>query len=434
MSSNPLNIAVIGSGVAGLSAAYLLNQKHRVTLIEKSKRIGGHTRTLDLRLNSDTNLKIDTGFIVMNLRNYPLFNKLLEELNVSIQKSCMTFSYSDTIKNYSYAGTSFRGMFPHIKYLFDLNHFALIGDLVRFALIGHKDLKSGFLKRKTLGDYLDERRFCPVFQNRYLFPMGAAIWSSPVSKMRDFPAEPYLHFLDNHGLLRMLNAPQWFTIKGGSQTYVKAILKTFNNEPKCGAKIQKILRPENAPIEIYYSSGEIETYDHVIIATHADTALELLGDADTCEKKCLSPWRYQENHVFLHTDKTYLPPKKIHWASWNFLRKQSSDNFTNNSSPVCVSYYMNRLQNLKASETYIVTLNPQTEIDPKKIINKTVMTHPLYTFDSLNSQSQLKVNNGRRNTWYCGSYFGYGFHEDAVRSSFELVKRLDSTILTESPV
>ena len=424
MNKTPLNIAVIGSGVAGLTAAYLLNKRHDVSLIEKEDRIGGHTRTLTLSEGPDAGLAIDTGFIVMNLRNYPNFSRLLKELGVKIQKSCMTFSYHDAHNNYGYAGTSLRGILPDLTYLFKQRHIALVGDLIRFAFIGYRDLKNGYLKDRTLGDYLDERKFSPEFQYSYLFPMGAAIWSSPMIKMRDFPAEPYIHFLENHGLLRLINPPQWYTIQGGSHSYVKAITKTLKRAPKLGATIKKILRPENAMSEIHYASGEIESYDHIVIATHADTALKLLGDADPTEEARLSPWKYQDNQVILHTDTDYMPPQKALWASWNFLRKESQTP-EKNIAPVSVSYYMNRLQNLKTKQPYIVTLNPQKEIDPSKTINSTTLTHPLYSFDALNSQEALRKNNGLRNTWFCGSYFGYGFHEDAVLSSVQIANAFD---------
>ena len=427
MTSAPLKIAVIGSGVAGLTAAHYLNKKHTVHLIEKSDQIGGHTRTLCLSSGADAGLAIDTGFIVMNLKNYPRFNQLLRELKVEIQKSCMTFSYYDSASDYGYAGTGLRGMLPKLSYLFDLNHFALIGDLIRFAFIGYKDLKSGFLKNLSLGDYLDERRFSPAFQNRYLFPMGAAIWSSPMLKMREFPAEPYLHFLDNHGLLRMFNAPQWYTVVGGSQRYVQAILDRLKQAPKVSTEIDCIRRPKGLRPEIHYTSGTIESFDHIIIATHADTALSLLGDPNESEKERLSPWKYQENTVILHRDTDFIPPNKSHWASWNFMRS-GGDLHSAATAPVSVSYYMNRLQNLKTKTPYLVTLNPQKPIDPDSLIDQTKMTHPLYSFASLESQSKLRSENGQRNTWFCGSYFGYGFHEDAVCSSVELVRMLDPTL------
>ena len=415
---SPKKIAVIGSGVAGLTAAYLLNKKHDVTLFEKNNRIGGHTRTLIIPDGEDKGLAVDTGFIVMNKKNYPHFSQLLKTLDVELQKSCMTFSYFDYLTDYGYAGTSLRGLIPDFSYLFKLRHFALIGDLLRFAVIGYKDLKSGYLKDKTLGDYLDDRQFCPEFQNSYLFPMGAAIWSSPIIKMRDFPAEPYLHFLENHGLLRLINPPQWYTVKGGSHTYISEILKTLKNPPKTNVSIKQILRPENNSVQLRFDSGLVETFDHIVIATHADTALELLGDPTSIEQAGLSPWTYQNNSVILHKDTAFMPPSKSLWASWNFIRKAGNQQ----SSPVSVSYYMNRLQSLNVKDPYIVTLNPQTEINPREIINQTVLTHPLYSFDALNGQKILRENIGDRNTWLCGSYFGYGFHEDAVQSSLKIAK------------
>lgn len=426
MEKNSLNIAIIGSGVAGLSASYFLNKKHNVTLFEKSNRLGGHTRTIEITDGRDKGIGIDTGFIVMNLKNYPIFSKLLKQLNVPIQKSCMTFSYSDFNNGYAYSGTSIRGLFPSTKYLFNLEHFSLLGDLIRLAIIGSKDLKSNNLDNITIGDYLDEKRFSPIFQNRYLFPMGAAIWSSPILKMREFPAKPYLKFLDNHGLLKMINQPQWYTVKGGSYNYIKSIVKKLKNAPRVSQKIKRIIRDKGL-IKIEHSCGKIEVFDKVIVATHADDALKLLADPSEIEKKMLAPWEYQINKTILHTYLKYLPERKFHRASWNFLREKKKG-YSSDQSPVCVSYNMNRLQKIKSKTTYIVTLNPINKIPEKNIISEKEFRHPVYSFDSLKTQSTIRKHNGENNTWFCGSYCGYGFHEDAVKSSFEISKSLDPSI------
>ena len=416
-SNDTLRIAVVGCGVAGLTAAWLLQRKHEVHLFEKNDYIGGHTRTLTVPQSDGSFLPVDTGFIVMNHRNYPNFTHVLEQLNVPLEDSSMTFSFYDSVSKYGYSGNSPGTLFPSVGYFFKIGHLRFIRDLVRFAKIGYRDLQSGFLKGKTLHEYFSERRFGASFLNHYLYPMGAAIWSSPISEMHAFPAQPYLHFLENHGLLRLTNRPQWKYVKGGSKTYVDAMLKAFKQPPNLNAAPASIQRtPEG--VRLHLRTGETLDFDHVVIGAHADEALQLLADPDMEETKNLGPWRYQPNTVTLHTDTSQLPPSRKLWSSWNFVREPAFDN----EHPVSVSYYMNRLQNLKTNQDYIVTLNNIRPISESHIINSTTLTHPLYSFESLATQEPLRRMNGRRNTWFCGSYFGYGFHEDAVCSAIQVAR------------
>lgn len=413
-------IAIVGCGVAGLTAAWLLQRKHEVHLFERNDYAGGHTRTLKVPEGPDAGTPIDTGFIVMNHRNYPHFTKVLEELGVELADSSMTFSFYDHESNYGYSGNTLGSLFPHASYLVKPRHLSLVRDLWRFARIGYRDLNSGYLEGKQLGDYCAERGFGTPFLQHYLYPMGAAIWSSPIAKMHEFPAQPYLHFLENHGLLRLTNRPQWRYVKGGSRTYVKAMLKTFKHAPQLNAAPDHIRRTESGVL-LQMPSGETLPFDQVVIGTHADEALKLLQDPSPQEAENLGPWRYQENTVVLHTDRNFLPPNKKLWSSWNFIREpgQSDDR------PVSVSYYMNRLQALETKKDYIVTLNAEQEISEKEIINSTTLTHPLYSFESMATQPKLEAMNGAQNTWFCGSYFGYGFHEDAVRSAVNVAKGFD---------
>lgn len=414
-SEKPLRIAVVGAGVAGLTSAWLLQRKHDVTIFEKNDYLGGHTRTLKVPTGPDAGTPVDTGFIVMNHRNYPHFTELLKQLKVELAPSSMTFSFHDDATGYAYSGNSLGSLFPSLKHFFNKQHWSLIRDLWRFARIGYRDLQSGFLKGKTLGDYLESRGFSGDFLQNYLYPMGAAIWSSPIAQMHAFPAEPYLHFLENHGLLRLTNRPEWRYVKGGSRTYVEAMLKDFKNPARLNAAPTKITRHPNH-VTLHHADGSTEDFDHVVIGAHADEALRLLGDPDANEQTLLGAWKYQANSVILHTDRTQLPPNRKLWSSWNFVRaKGDSDD-----RPVAVSYSMNRLQNLQTKEQYIVTLNPSEAIAEGTIINQTTLTHPLYSFESMDTQAKLKANNGENRTWFCGSYFGYGFHEDAVRSAVEL--------------
>ncbi len=415
--NKPQRIAVVGCGVAGLTAAWLLGRKHDVHLFEKNDYVGGHTRTLKVPDGADAGMPVDTGFIVMNHRNYPCFTKVLEQLGVAVEDSSMTFSFYDQQTDYGYAGNNLTTLFPSISYYFKPKHLSFVWDLIRFARIGYRDLNSGYLEGKSLGKYCKKRRFGHAFLNNYLYPMGAAIWSSPIEEVHRFPAQPYLHFLENHGLLRLTNRPQWKFVKGGSRTYVEAMLKQFDHAPSLNAAPAGIRRHDNG-VTLVTHKGESLEFDHVVIGAHADEALKLLIDPSKKEEKLLTPWRYQQNEVVLHTSSTHLPPDRKLWASWNFMREPGQSD----ERPVSVSYYMNRLQNLQTENDYIVTLNPGVEIPEACVINRTMLTHPLYSFESMDTQDKLRANNGKQNTWFCGSYFGYGFHEDAVRSAVEVAQ------------
>lgn len=417
--NKPQRIAVVGCGVAGLTAAWLLGRKHDVHLFEKNDYVGGHTRTLKVPGGADAGMPVDTGFIVMNHRNYPCFTKVLEQLGVAVEDSSMTFSFYDQQTDYGYAGNNLTTLFPSISYYFKPKHLSFVWDLIRFARIGYRDLNSGYLEGKSLGKYCKKRRFGHAFLNNYLYPMGAAIWSSPIEEVHRFPAQPYLHFLENHGLLRLTNRPQWKFVKGGSRTYVEAMLKQFDHAPSLNAAPAGIRRHDNG-VTLVTHKGESLEFDHVVIGAHADEALKLLIDPSKKEEKLLTPWRYQQNEVVLHTSSTHLPPDRKLWASWNFMREPGQSD----ERPVSVSYYMNRLQNLQTENDYIVTLNPGVEIPEACVINRTMLTHPLYSFESMDTQDKLRANNGKQNTWFCGSYFGYGFHEDGLKSGMYVASKL----------
>lgn len=411
-------IAVVGCGVSGLTAAWLLQRQHEVHLFEKNNYVGGHTRTLHIPQADGTDLPVDTGFIVMNHRNYPYFTEVLKQLDVALADSSMTFSFYDRLNDYGYSGNTVRTLFPSIRYWFKPKHLHLVRDLMRFARIGYRDLQSGFLQDKTLGAYCAERRFGQAFLNHYLYPMGAAIWSSPIAEMQAFPAQAYLHFLENHGLLRLTNRPQWKFVQGGSRRYVEAMLQTFERRPNLQAAPLSIERTESG-VRLNMPDGRAAMFDQVVIGTHADEALKLLADPSTAETRNLSPWRYQANTVTLHTDPSQLAPNRKLWSSWNFVRESMHQDHR----PVSVSYHMNRLQNMKTERPYIVTLNPIRPISEETIIDTTTLTHPLYSFESMATQTALRTMNGQQNTWFCGSYFGYGFHEDAVHSAVEIARQ-----------
>lgn len=425
MSTTPerKKIAVIGAGVAGLTAGWLLQRKYEVTVFERNDYLGGHTRTLWIPEGADRGTPVDTGFIVMNHRNYPLFTRVLEQLGVELGDSCMSFGFHDKVSGYAYAGTGVLGMFAQPKNLFSKAHWALIREIIRFGKTGPEDLESGVCGPLTLGEYLQLRNFGPEFCDRYLLPIGAAIWSSPPEAMRAFPAESYLHFLANHGLLTLKNRPQWRYVKGGSQTYVKKMRETFQQSPMLNCAPRGVRRTPDG-VEVILPSGEVRVFDQVVIATHGDEALKLLEDPTAHEQRQLGAWQYQANEVVLHTCPEVMPPTRRAWASWNFEREPGFEG----SFPVNVTYHMNRLQNLKTDQDYFVTLNRQTPIPEARVVNRTVLHHPLYTFDALTSQDLLRENNGENRTWFCGSYLGYGFHEDAVRSAVEVAESLGARL------
>lgn len=416
-------IAVIGAGVAGLTAAWKLQHSADVTVYEKNDYIGGHTRTLLIPDGPDKGTPVDTGFIVMNHRNYPHFTDLLKEWQVYLDDSDMSFSYHEQDSGYAYAGTTLAGVFPTLKRWLDPKHWKLLKELRRFGEAGSAALDDHSLYKQTLGEFLDHNNFSDIFRDRYLYAMGAAIWSSPPESLAEFPAEPYLHFFANHGLLTLKNRPQWRVISGGSHSYVKKALSKLHAEVHTGETPEKVFRTSEG-VDLCFSDGRKESYDHVVIGAHADEALELLGDPDEQEKRLLGAWTYHPNEVVLHHWEGVMPEYKACWASWNFAREEGYSA----ADPVSVSYWMNRLQNLKTERNYFVTLNRKGSIPEKYIIDRTVLHHPQYNQKALETQPDLHDRNGTRNTWLVGSYFGYGFHEDAVCSAVESTRRLRAAL------
>lgn len=403
-------IAVIGAGVAGLTAAFRLAARHDVVLLERNDYVGGHTRTVVLEDGPDAGLAVDTGFIVLNRRNYPSLVRLLGELGVALQPSDMSFGYHCERSGFQYAGTGLAGLFAQRRNLVRPRFARLLVDIARFNAAARRDLAAGTLGGATLAGYVARLGLSEGFSEWYLLPMGSAIWSAPAGELGDFPAEAFLRFFENHGLLRLSGQPQWLTVRGGSHTYVRAMLARFGGEVRTGARVAAVRRfPDRVEVE---SERGIERFDRVVIGAHADEALALLADADADERRVLGAWRYSVNRAVLHADPGLLPPRRAAWASWNYRRAAEADP----ARPVSVTYWMNRLQRLEAMRTYAVTLNPHRPPREGTVIREMTYTHPLYTFASLATQRELAERNGANRTHLCGSYFGWGFHEDAVRS------------------
>jgi predicted NAD/FAD-binding protein len=418
-SDSRLRIAVVGGGIAGITAAHLISQRHQVTLFEKNDYIGGHTHTIIIPDGPDAGTPVDTGFIVFNDRTYPILNRFFRHLGVAIAKSDMSFSYCCERTGFQYASRSLDSFFAQRASLMDPTYWAMLGQIVIFNRLVTGKLENGKLEALTLGQFLRRYRFSPRFRQQYLFPMVAAIWSAPDVDVDRFPMVSFARFFNNHGLLTLHRQPQWYYVAGGSHSYVQAFLRRFNGEVHTGAGIVQVSRDADG-VTLLDNDGQARRYDRVVIAAHADEALKLLADPSEEEQRLLGPWRYSTNRTYLHTDLRWMPSNRRAWASWNFFRSPRPDA----ADAVTLTYHMNRLQQLRTRRQYLVTLNPFAPIAEDRIIAAMTYTHPTYTFASLATQRDLPRLNGAGLTCFCGSYFGYGFHEDAVRAGVQAAASL----------
>ena len=414
----PLRIAIVGSGVAGLTAAYLLQHRHAVTVYEKLDRLGGHTNTVIVPNGPDSGTPVDTGFIVLNNKNYPLLTRLLSKLGCATRWSDMSFGFYSEDTGLAYAGTGLSGLFAQRRNVLSPWYLGFLRDIVRFCSQARKDLAENTLGDMTLTQYLLSRNCSHRAIRFYIIPMGAAIWSAPYADMMNFPAATMLRFWDNHGLLSTEDRPKWQTVVGGSSAYVEALRRSFSGTMVTKGAIQSVERTGQG-VQLRFASGAVEEFDRVIMAAHADESLKLLADPSEAERSLLGAWRYQPNRTVLHTDISFLPANRRAWASWNYTEPLNAPP----SQPVPVTYWMNLLQGLKTREQYCVTLNPHRPIHPGRIVYETNYTHPVFDAKAVAAQQQLPSLNGVRNTYFCGSYFGHGFHEDAVRSGVAAAKQ-----------
>ena len=416
-----MNIAIIGTGISGLTTAYLLNKKHDVTVFEKNDYIGGHTHTHDINLN-DKNYAVDSGFICYNENTYPNFIKLLKILGVESQKTAMGFSVKSEKKKLEYAGNSLNSLFSQRKNIFSLSFLWMIKDIFSFNKNAKKDLTT-ISPKITLGEYLKNNNYSKAFIYNYIVPMGAAIWSTKATSMLDISALFFLRFFDNHGLLQIKNRPNWWVIKGGSKEYVKKLVSSFKENIRLSTPVYSINRTdEKIEIKLSSDNAQIEMFDAVVIATHSDQALKLLSDKTSLEAEILSALPYQKNEALLHTDHSVLPKNKLAWASWNYNLDQESE------APVALTYNMNILQSFNATETFCVTLNSNGLINPTKVIKKLKYDHPLFTVEGIAAQKRKHEINGVNNTYFCGAYWRNGFHEDGVVSALDVAKQFDISL------
>ena len=408
-----LKIAIIGSGISGLTSAYILSKKHEVYLFEKNDYIGGHTHTHEIKENTN-NINVDSGFIVYNENTYPNFIKLLDILNIERQHTEMGFSVKSNSQDFEYAGNSINSIFSQRKNIFKPSFLKMVYDILKFNYQSKRDIKK-ISTNITLKQYLDSSSYSKEFIDKYIIPMGAAIWSTSPELMLQVPAVFFIRFFKNHGLLDITNRPQWWVIKNGSNQYVKEIIKPFKENIKLNTKISSIKRKNNGA-EVSYGDNK-EFFDSVIIATHSDQALLLIDDLTDKESDILGKIKYQKNTALLHTDTSILPNRKIAWSSWNYLINHDQEKI------VTLTYNMNILQTLKSNKTYCVTINDSTNIDKSKILKEIKYSHPLFTIDSVDAQKRKDEICGKNDTYFCGAYWGYGFHEDGVNSALDVCKK-----------
>ena len=393
--------AVVGGGVAGIVAAYLLQRRYQVELWESQARLGGHTNTFQVAHGEDAGLRVDTGFIVYNGETYPLFQRFLAELGVASQISDMSFGYFCEKTGWGYGGHDLNTFFAQRDKLFHPDFWRFALDLARFNVTSLRRLRQGQVEG-TLGDYL--RGYTRTFVRHYIQPLGSSVWSAPLEKILDFPAQTFVRFFYNHGLFRVVGRPDWFTVAGGSQSYIDAFVSRFQGRVRLSAPVRQV-RPAEGGYEV-----EGRRYDKVVLATHADIALAQLLEPTELQRRALGDWRYLANRTVLHRDSSCLPPNPRLRASWNYLRGQASDRLPT------LTYDMNRLQSLKSRLRYLVTLNPQRDIEASTILGEWIYHHPQYDRHSEVSQALLpQLNDG--NIAFCGSYHRFGFHEDAVMSA-----------------
>ena len=413
-----MKIAVIGSGISGLGAAHFLSKKYKVDLFEKENHFGGHSYTVEIpKKDKNELISIDLGFIVFNKITYPNLVNFFENLNIPYEKSNMSFSVSVKNSNIEYSGNGIKGLFSNKYNIFNFNFFKMLKEIIFF----YKEASEIDIKKhetQSLGEYLKSKKMSEYFINYHIIPMVAAIWSMPPKMAEKMPMTLFLNFFRNHGLLKIKNRPQWYTVSGRSKVYVNKVLQTISGEYFKNYKIKSVIRNQNN-VRLYYGElNEYFDYDKVVFATHADETLKLIHNPTENEKRILSNFEYKKNTAYLHCDNR-LTPKNINtWSSWNSILDK------NDLNKICLTYWLNKLQNLKTKKNYFLTLNPIFNIENNKILKKVNFTHPFYDNKTIKAQKYLAELQGINNSWFCGSYFGYGFHEDGLSSAINISNKL----------
>tara|TARA_B110000238_G_scaffold200741_1_gene252117 strand:- start:2087 stop:3364 length:1278 start_codon:yes stop_codon:yes gene_type:complete len=417
-----MKIAIIGAGISGLTAAHELYREHDICVFEKNSYPGGHSNTINVN-EGNKSVAIDTGFIVLNNWTYPNFEALLDTLKVKVENSEMSFSAKCEQSKFEWCGEGIQGLVLNKYNWYQLKSYKILFDFLRFNKLAKK-LVSQNDSLLTLGDFLNQHHFSKTFIKYYILPMGAAIWSSSTEDIYDYPAYSFLIFFKNHGLLNLIDRPQWKTIVGGSRQYVNKLIEPFSEKIILNSSISHIER-NNGHVLIHHQTKPVETFDHVIFACHSDQALKLLAQPTDDEQKTLEKIRYQYNEAVLHTDDSLMPNNKKAWSSWNYLLPEQA------SSNAKVTYYMNRLQPLQTHKDYFVSLNLTDRINPKKIIRTIAYQHPVFDQLAIRSQSNLNKLNGKQHTWFCGAYWRNGFHEDGVWSALTTIEKFKKEVSGE---
>lgn len=404
-----MRVAVVGSGIAGLSSAWLLSREHEVVLFEAEARLGGHTHTHEVE-QSGRRYRVDSGFIVHNSHNYPLLTRMFDELGVASKDTTMSFGAQVEATGLEYNATNLDSLFCQRRNLLSPSFLRMVREILRFYR------EAGALLEEpgpgpSLGGYLETNRYSALFRDAHLVPMASALWSSPSATILDFPAKYLVRFMDHHRMLQVDGRPQWRVVQSGSSSYIDAMKARWRVDVRLACPVQRIHR-DDAGVTVKHIAGE-DRFDAIVIATHSDQALALLGDADALEREVLGALPYQRNEVVLHTDRRILPTRRKAWAAWNaFVPAEPG-------AECSVSYCMNLLQGFDSPEPFVVTLNRTAAIDPAKIIATMQYQHPVYTHASVAAQSRAGEINGRRHTWFAGAYWGFGFHEDGMRAGVD---------------
>jgi predicted NAD/FAD-binding protein len=412
-----LKVAVVGTGISGLSAAWLLSRRHDVTVYERAGRVGGHSHTILAPVGGRT-IPVDIGFIVFNRQTYPNLTALFEFLEVPTAISNMSFAVSLDDGAVEYSGSGLSGLFGQPTNMVRPRFWSMLFDLVRFYREAPRDgdlIDDPYI---ALGDYLKRGRYGQAFRDHHILPMAAAIWSAPPRELLSYPAGSFLRFHNNHGLLRLRNRPAWETVIGGSREYVARLTRPFADRIRLDTAATGIQRTEHGPI-VTDSRGRSERYDHVVMATHADQALAALADASASERELLGAFRYSRNLAALHSDPSFMPKRRAVWSSWNYIGTQSSEH-----DSLCVTYWMNRLQPLRTGTQLFLTLNPPRPPRAGTLLHSEVYDHPTFDAKAMAAQQQLWLLQGTRNTWFCGAHFGAGFHEDGLQAGLAVAEQL----------
>ncbi|PYY92054.1 FAD-dependent oxidoreductase [Pseudomonas sp. TKO26] len=409
-----MKIAIIGSGIAGLTCAYVLNRRHDIRVFEAGSWIGGHTHTVEVSHNGETQ-SVDTGFIVFNDWTYPNFIRLLGQIGVKFKPTEMSFSVCDPVSGLEYNGNNLNSLFAQRRNLLSPGFWGMLRDILRFNKAALLDLQQQRIAADTtLGDYLKKRGYGERFIQHYIVPMGSAIWSMSRVQMLGFPLQFFVRFFKNHGLLSVNNRPQWCVIEGGSSRYIEPLTASFRQHIRLDCPVQRVERDESGVL--IHSAAGSERFDKVVFACHSDQALQLLASPSRAEREILQALPYADNDVVLHTDTRLLPRRRLAWASWNYRLDASGD------KAAAVTYDMNILQGLKSDTTFCVSLNQTAVIDPTQILARFTYAHPQYSIEAVAAQARWSELQGAQHSFYCGAYWANGFHEDGVVSALRVAQ------------